>query len=108
MGKKMSEVKVMKVRTSRFDKNPEADIEVVLKSDYDKLSNQRDSMIIIQSLSETLEKQKKEIDSLKDVLRSMHIDTPMGWDLDKIDLQTAIGWHKSNNQKIEAALKRGS
>lgn len=35
-----------------------------------------------------------------ETLRSIHIDD-CGHDLDKLDNETAIGWHKSNNEKID-------
>lgn len=47
-------------------------------------------------------------DKIIEVLKSMHIDG-CGWDLDKMtdpeSVEILICWHKSNNEKIEAALK---
>ena len=48
------------------------------------------------------------IAKLTEALRSMHIDG-CGWNLDKMtdseSVEMLIGWHKSNNEKIEQALK---
>lgn len=41
---------------------------------------------------------------LREALESMHIDD-CAWDIDKLDIKIARGWHKSNNGKIENALK---
>lgn len=49
------------------------------------------------------------LDVAVEALSSMHIDTPMGWNLDNpenVTYEIAIGWHKSNNEKIEAALDK--
>ena len=37
------------------------------------------------------------------VLESMHIDD-CGVDIDELDIETARGWHKSNNERIETGL----
>lgn len=40
----------------------------------------------------------------KEVLRSMHIDT-MAWNIKTTDKEILAGWHESNNEAIEQALK---
>lgn len=56
-----------------------------------------------------LHKAESALDVAVEALSSMHIDTPMGWNLDNpenVTYEIAIGWHKSNNEKIEAALDK--
>ena len=48
--------------------------------------------------------EQKRAEKLVEALKSMHIDT-CGWDLETLDIETARGWHVSNNEKIEQALK---
>lgn len=48
------------------------------------------------------------LEKANELLRSMHIDCPAGWNLDNPESVTheiAIGWHKSNNEKIESYLQ---
>jgi predicted nuclease with TOPRIM domain len=53
-------------------------------------------------LAEQIAILKAENKRLRETLESMHIDD-LGWDLDNLDIETARAWHKSNNEKIDAA-----
>lgn len=51
---------------------------------------------------------KEKLKKTEEILRSIYIDCPMGWDLDNpqsVNYEIAIGWHKSNNEKIEQYFK---
>lgn len=56
-----------------------------------------------------IEQLQSALDVAVEALSSMHIDTPMGWDLDNpenVTYEIAIGWHKSNNEKIDSTLDK--
>lgn len=51
---------------------------------------------------------KAEMADYREALISMHIDDA-GWNLDNpenVTYEIAIGWHKSNNEKIESVLAK--
>jgi translation elongation factor EF-1beta len=51
------------------------------------------------------DKLKEKLRLVIETIKPMHIDD-IGYDLDKLDIETAITWHKSNNEKIEMLLSK--
>ena len=62
-------------------------------------------MIQSQTRGEQLAAKTEAIGELVNLLSSMHIDE-MGWNLQKTDVETLVGWHKQNNEKIEKYLSK--